>query len=211
MEFGPYVLGAILCLLFYQILVLKVAAYMTQSETVTAKSYERLSKSQYQVIDSLGIVGEDDWIFLGCDSPVTISGLVGSIFICIRNNYPILYSRVMRIVFVLLLPLLVYFEIIIYRNGMGTRGHIFTVADLVERGCPMGFVSLLGHTSDRARVFVPLLGGPLGITAIYYFLGLAFVVFPPSFKKIIENGIPLPSESSPLLFGAEDIVRKHSS
>jgi hypothetical protein len=111
--------------------------------------------------------------------------------------------------------------------GVWKKGDKITTKDFVDVGTPVGFLALLGDASNRHKVFVPALGGPVGITALYFVLGFFFLVLPKCLKNVVNNGLPVSyifcenpsvnndegrqcpscrSIQSPLLFGANDII-----
>jgi hypothetical protein len=75
-------------------------------------------------------------------------------------------------------------------TGVWKKGDKITIKDFVDVGTPLGFLALLGDASNRHKVFVPALGGPVGITAFYFVLGFFFLVLPKCLTNVVNNGLP---------------------
>ncbi|KAH3722166.1 hypothetical protein DPMN_065119 [Dreissena polymorpha] len=93
----------------------------------------------------------------------------------------------------------------VHINGMGVIIKI-TVDDLVRRGNPLGFLSVLANSTDAREVFVPILGGPIGAVILFMCIGIVLLVLPRSLKQVIENGMPKERPWSPFFLGLDEIL-----
>ena len=203
----PYVLG-ILLFLYSPIVVFEIAEFISKNEKIRL---QRTSESDGNTdsLSSLIIVNytndllepnEDrDWIFLDGSLPKSCTDLFRSLF-C-RNN-SVALSRMRRLLFVLLVPFTIYLKLIVYR-----RYWYRMVNDALHRGVPFGFLSLLSNTTHgQMTCFVPALGGPITMVVTYFAFGIVVIVFPKSFKQVIQNSLPQSTqEYSPLNFGTKQI------
>lgn len=203
---GPYILG-ILLFLYSPLILLKTAAW--DSKQNSAKNLEEeddnertpLMTSKTANSRRLNSISEteEDWLYLDGTFPKSFVKLFSSLF---PKQYPIALSRFKRFMFVLLGPMIVFIQVGLYKAKMPEM-----TASFVERGVPIGFLTLLGNsTKDRMKAFVPAFGGPISTLMSYYVLGLLFLVLPRSIQDVMENGIPrLHTDTSPLGLNFEEI------
>ena len=140
-----------------------------------------------------------DFIYLDGRYPITF----GSIFAnMVLSQHSVTASRLKRLAFVILSPVLLLVQIAYYNIQMSEE-----IKALIAHEVPVGFLALLGETSSlRDKTFVPVFGGPVTMLVSYYVFGILFIVFPRSLKDIIESGIPSKgSNLSPLLFNSNDV------
>ncbi|KAH3771979.1 hypothetical protein DPMN_173310 [Dreissena polymorpha] len=123
-----------------------------------------------------------------------------------KDVQPVLCSRLRRFVYMLLVPVLLFANEFMYRNGIGNDLKL-TIEDLVKRGTPMGFLAILADTYDARKVFVPALGGPVEVLIIYYTPGVLLLVIPRSLKQLVENGMPPKRTWSPFCLSVDEILR----
>ena len=189
----PFIFG-ILLFVYSPISILEMGAYLSKNETlVTKKDTSDLpdrrvlinghaSTSVHEVTERDG-TKESDWIYLDGAVPLSFTDLFRSLF---RGTRFVAYSRIRRFICVLLAPSLIYAKLIIYGSVQ-----FKTTNDLMDRGAPFGFLSLIANTTNgRISSFVPILGGPLTIVLTFYLLSIVFFVFPASLKQIVQNGLP---------------------
>ncbi|XP_060559019.1 uncharacterized protein LOC132719280 [Ruditapes philippinarum] len=175
-------------------------------------------------------VDQEEWIYANGGHPLIFFDVMSFHWIGIDKQWPVLVSRIRRFFCLILIPLIIYIELYMNTDGIGVwkKGDKITIKDFVDVGAPVGFLALLGDASNRHKVFVPALGGPVGITALYFVLGFFFFVLPKCLKNVVHNGLPLSDMfcenlsvnnveerqqclscrviKSPLLFGANDII-----
>ena len=199
---GPYIIGMVL-FLFSPIVLFQIADYLSPTERDGQYTKMTLHSSTQSNIQRLVPNMNDhcDWLCLDGKFPKSFTGLLASLF---PKHYPIALSRLKRFLFVLLGPVIVFIQLIMYYYGMAS-----TTEAYVSRGIPVGFLSFFGKTSqERRNAFAPALGGPDVILTSYYVLGVLFLVFPRSVQDVIENGIPKStSDISPLWLSAEECKR----
>ncbi|XP_060604581.1 uncharacterized protein LOC132757341 [Ruditapes philippinarum] len=173
---------------------------------------------------------QKEWVYANGEHPLSFFDIMSFEGIGIDKKWPVLVSRIRRFFCLILAPLVIYIELYMNTDGIGvwTKGDKITVKDAVDVGTPVGFMALLGDPSNRHKVFVPALGGAVGITALYFVLGFFYLVLPKSLKSVVNNGLPnsnalyesfgINSDTegqrfrcivikSPLLFGARDIIK----
>ena len=204
---GPYVLG-ILLFLFSPFILLKItspdskqgcAKHAKEEENNERTPLIRKTRSNSLRLNSVTEEAGEDWLYLDGTFPISFVKLFSSLF---PTRYPVALSRFKRFIFILFSPTIVYVQVGIYKAQLPEM-----TTEFVERGVPIGFLSLLGNsTENRRRSFVPALGGPISLLMSYYVLGLLFLVLPKSIQDVLENGIPrLQSDVSPLGLNFEKI------
>ncbi|KAH3771882.1 hypothetical protein DPMN_173211 [Dreissena polymorpha] len=198
---GPYILGVVFAM-YFPILLFRLSAWVSEDEPLS----ENADGDQAELSDLSADNENSDWMFLDGRSPLTVSYVLGFLFTGIKRKYPYAFSRVRRLLLMILGTSVIAFQIRMYQKGIGVKEHTITVADLAMHGAPMGFLSVLAHPKDRAKVFVPLLGGPFAVFGIYFALGIAFLVVPRSLKAVTEIGLPTTCKFSPLFLGTDDIL-----
>lgn len=165
----PYFLGLIAFAFF------PISLFGT-SASLKATGTKSESDECFQVLSLT--VDDNDFVFLTGNPPISLTILVGGL--CgLSNKYPIAVSRIRRAIFVLLGPILILFEVFIYY-----RYDYQTTMTLLDHGCPMGYLSMIGGFEKSQSNFMPVLGGPYCLLAGFYFTGFIFVVT-PSFLDVI--------------------------
>ena len=142
-----------------------------------------------------------DLVYLDGRYPITF----GSVFAnMVTSQHSVIISRLKRLAFVILSPVLLLVQIAYYNIQMSEE-----IKALIAHEVPVGFLALLGETSSmRDKTFVPVFGGPVTMLVSYYVFGILFTVLPRSLKDIIESGLPTKeSNFSPLLFNSNDVKR----
>ena len=185
----PYFLG-ILLFLYFPIILCQAAAKLLSRELTDC--YEISCGSDRRGLNSTydddqnpasNLESESEWLYLDGKFPKTFTSLFASLF---PNRYSVSISRLKRFVFVLIGPSIIFIQILIYNNKMPK-----SIAAMISRKIPVGFLALLGSTiQDMAGAFVPYFGGPIVLLASYYLLGILFLVLPRNIANIIENGLP---------------------
>ena len=204
--FGPYILGLIL-FLFCPVIICKASSSSSAHDRNPAR--EMAEHSEYSPLLSTGTtsiqispddVHEEGWLYLDGNFPKTFFGVFASI---VPSQYPVAVSRVKRSLFVLIWPSIVFIQIGVYKLRMPDM-----TQELVDRGVPMGFLSLLARHPFSQASFVPAFGGPIILLISYYLLGIVFLIFPKSLVSVFENGIPQESsECTPLGLSATHIQK----
>jgi hypothetical protein len=199
----PYFLG-VLFLLYFPIMLYKMTAWLSKDEIIHEDITLLEMTDDFECQETLN----ENWLYADGCSPLTLGDLLSFKTIGL-DRHPILVSRLRRLLFVFMFPIFIYIQIAMYTEGMGqwSTEKIF-VRDLVKVGTPMGFLSLFGDAEDRRNVFVPILGGPLGVVALYYALSLIFMALPRSVKQVVETGLPTSNLliKSPLFFATSEII-----
>ena len=203
---GPYVLGLTL-LMYFPILMLQVFAISAKDEKIESYDYDK-----YVELDQSCNYADDldnDFVFLDGSSPLTLLGALIRNWSGVKKPYPVLRSRLRRLVSLLVMPLIVYLRMYMYKDGITEVHHLnISIQDFAERGTSLGFLGILaGNTTDMLKSFAPTLGGPVGMLSIYYGLGLLLVVLPRSLKQVVENGMPTRRPWSPLFFSVDEVLR----
>lgn len=229
----PYSFGIIM-LAYCPITMLEIFAWMSKRERIAGNEDDH-NLIAGSATDNVLNENEDKWIFANGRSPLIFLDLLSFDIIGLDKTCPLIVSRLRRLLCILLMPSVIYIQLYAYRNGVGfsKESDTITVKDLVDVGVPMSVLSILGDSSNSDKVFVPYLGGPVGVIILYFALGLLFIVFPRSLKQIVEDGLPGYFETvhtqlqnrnhvsdtdvplaatnrkidSPLFFGAMDIVK----
>ena len=188
----PFILG-ILLFLYSPISMLEIGAYLSKNEKLeTEKDISDLpernlinghASTSVPEVTERDATDESDWVYLDGAVPISFTDLFRSLF---RGTRSVAYSRIRRFICVLLAPSLIYTKLIIYGSVQ-----FKTTNDLMDRGVPFGFLSLIANTTKGRFVsFVPALGGPITIVLTFYLLCIFFFVFPASLKQIVQNGLP---------------------
>ena len=199
----PYLLG-IVFLMFFPIMLFNINAWLSKDETIHGDLTEFELTEDFESKETI----DNDWIFADGSSPFTLGDLLSFKTIGL-SRHPVIVSRLRRLLFVLSFPFFIYIQIAMYAEGMGKWSNKkIHVRDLVKVGTPMGFLAILGDAEDRQKVFVPILGGPLGVVILYYALSLLFIALPRSVKQVVETGLLTsnPIIKSPLFFGTGTII-----
>ena len=177
----PFCVGLLL-LLYCPIPVCDLCAWLTKNEKIDCSG---------EAMNDRYTNSENDWVFENGTSPLTFCELLSFNVFGLNISHPILVSRLRRFLFLFIVPSATYFQIFLYRNGIGmNETDKITIKELVDIGAPVGFLSILGNPQNRGNVFVPHLGGPVGLAIIYFGLGILFIVLPRNLKQIFEDGLP---------------------
>ncbi|XP_052229234.1 uncharacterized protein LOC127843593 [Dreissena polymorpha] len=202
MLIAPYMLGVLIAL-FFPILLYRFSAWLTENEHVSEINHQ----DEAERVELCEVNTKSSWIFLDGKSPLTVSDVFGSVFNGVKQTFPNGFPRIRRLVFILLIPSVIFGQILLYMDGVGVKEHIITMTDFARHGTPLGFLSVLVHPKYRDEVFVPLLGGPFVIFGMYFVFGIVVVVLPRSFKTVTENGLHTTHSFSPLFLGTDEIFR----
>ncbi|WAR12164.1 hypothetical protein MAR_026344 [Mya arenaria] len=179
--YGPYILG-VLILLYFPILLFEICDALAKGDIVESFDYDMIAELDVPLSPEPS--WESDWMFLDGKPPVTFFGVI-----------------------MLLVPFVIYIKILMYSDGIGKDKLKITVSDFAERGTGLGFLAILGNTTEnRIKSFVPAFGGPVGMALIYYILGVVLLVFPRNLIQIVENGMPTRRGWSPLFLGVDEIL-----
>ncbi|KAH3771929.1 uncharacterized protein LOC127846676 [Dreissena polymorpha] len=206
---GPYVIGIII-FLYFPIVLFRFFHTLTSDELIQSYDHELLSDLSTNSPSTTWL--EDTWIFLDGNSPLTLSYLASSLFSGFKRSHPVMFSRFRRLFCLILVPTFLFLKVLLYRNGTGKMGYggkemKIMVQDIVGVGTPIGFLSILGNSSDARKTFVPFLGGPFGMLGAYLTIGIVLIVMPRSLKQIVENGMPRKRKWSTLFLSVDEILR----
>ena len=144
----------------------------------------------------------DEYVYLDGSAPISVGGLLGGCCGCARR-FPAAASRLRRVVFVILVPCLIYVRLFVYWKFMRKD-----VEALLDHHCPLGYLSMLGGFKKSMDVFLPLFGGPYALLVAFYIESLFFLVLPTDINKIFEMGSERSysfSDSSPLFFDLQTL------
>ena len=205
----PYFLGVLICL-YWPIVLLEIAAFLSKHEHVQVEESSTQGRSEASplletmnnTMDEHRVDSEDtDIIYLDGSTPFGFTDIFRKLFQCVP---PVAGSRIRRFVLVLLFPFAIYIRLAIY-----ARIQFKTTTDLIERGAPSGFLSLLAKTKEgQVKSFVPALGGPWTIAGIFYVFGVLMIVLPKSFKGVIQFVLPTAENTwSPLCFNYKQVCK----
>ncbi|KAL4234161.1 hypothetical protein ACF0H5_005814 [Mactra antiquata] len=185
-------IGVLAFLYFTPIIVLRIAGWVAKYEQIIPneehEEYEVIGEPFEEV--SFDVDHSGEWIYAdGITYPLNVSDILSLQRLGLSAKYPILVGRLRRLIFVLLVPSFIIIKLFMYSQGIGMwdDGDKITVKMIVDRGLPMGFLSILGDPDQRRNVFVYCLGGPLGVICLYYALSFLFLILPRSVKQIIED------------------------
>ena len=190
-----------------------------------------VTEQRLEVINDLlanEVYEQEEWVFANGKHPLTFFDVMSFRGIGLDENWPVLVSRLRRFIFLILAPSIIYIELLMNSHGIGVwkENDKITIKDFVDVGTPVGIISLLGDSSNRYKVFVPALGGPVVISSLYFVLGFFYLVCPKSLRSVVDNGLPnadgcrlsLSSDDrgqyckyrfikSPLFYGLSDIIK----
>lgn len=205
----PYFVGVII-LLFFPVVLFRIAAWLSVGEKISTEINLHEMLEEFPETEQADNGDDGKWLYADGNSPLGVSNIFSFQTCGLDKKFPVFVSRLRRLLFVLAAPMLIYLQSAMYLQGMGVwedRDKI-TIKNLVSAGVPMGFLSLFGDKEDRRNVFVPLLGGPVGVVTLYYCVGILFIALPRSFKQVIEDGIPRSRTSfkSPLFYNINEII-----
>ncbi|XP_052231358.1 uncharacterized protein LOC127844865 isoform X1 [Dreissena polymorpha] len=197
---GPYIVGVIL-LMYIPILVLDLFHCLGTDEIIESFDHDSLC----ELCSFSNNEPDRKWVYLDGKSHLTLSHLPTKSITRFKSTHSVLFSRLRRFMCMFLTPVILYIKLFMYRNGMGVIIKI-TVDDLVRRGNPLGFLSILANSTDAREVFVPILGGPIGAVIFFMCIGTVLLVLPRSLKQVIENGMPKERPCSPFFLGLDEIL-----
>lgn len=210
MSLFPYFVGLVL-MMFFPIVLFRIAGWLSANEVITdGTNVHELLDVILENGENFDNNGDKNWLYADGNSPFGLSDLLSFHTCGLSERHPVLVSRLRRVLFVLAAPTPIYLQCAMYLQGMGVwkDDDKITIKDLVSAGAPMGFLSIFGKLDEGIKVFAPLLGGPVGVIAFYYILGILFIALPKSFKQVIEDGIPhirIPYKS-PLFYEFNKII-----
>lgn len=180
--------------------------FLLQFSDATAASDHRLSDQQ-QILP----VNEDEtgaglsYIYFDGSPPISISKYMSSLF-GLTEKYPYAVSRFRRFVFVVMITILIFIRLYVYRKN--TYLHSAVLA-LLQHKCPIGFISMLGGFELSREAYLTDLGGPFAVLIGFYVFSMFFVILPQSVDKIFEDAVKGSTRSnaprSPLCFSLYDI------
>ncbi|KAK3596628.1 hypothetical protein CHS0354_039806 [Potamilus streckersoni] len=169
---GPYVIG--LVLLCYCPLIL-----CCWGDTMAAIGQKIPQENAYENLDDSD---KEQWVYLDGHAPISLTNLTCGL--CgFGWKYPMTVSRLRRALFILLSPILIFLQCLIYSTYQGDL-----TSDLINHGVPMGFLSMLGGMEKSKSLFVPMLGGPYCLLIVYYITGFFFLLIPRSLGDLVEKG-----------------------
>ncbi|KAH3772009.1 uncharacterized protein LOC127845453 [Dreissena polymorpha] len=200
---GPYFAGIII-LAFCPIFLFQLLNTVGKDEICQPYDFDCLIDTPLTLCQD--IQEEDTWIFLDGKPPLRLSDLPSRLLSDLKEHRPLTYSRLSRLLCVLIAPVLLFVRVLLFKDGIGSKNTV-TVDDLVARSTPLGFLSLLAKYEHARQTFVPILGGPWVVLGLFYILGIIIIVTPRSLKQIIENGTPTKRKWSPLFFGVDEVLR----
>lgn len=146
----------------------------------------------------------DDWIFLDGKPPINLKTVVFGLFGLVET-YPVCVSRLRRFVFVIMSPWVIFCKLYVYY----TFQYDTTMA-LLEHGCPMGYLSILGGFEKSRQNFMPVLGGPYCLLIIFYVASFIFFILPTYPDGVVFDGTLRYSsfgESSPLFLDISTVEK----
>ena len=124
---------------------------------------------------------DEDWVYLSGSSPLTFTSMLCGL--CgLSKKHPNFVSRLRRFLFILTAPCVIYIQLIVYRDNE-------LVKAFIHHGSPMAYISMLGGFEKSRKLFLPVLGGPFILLAIFYVGSFVFIFLPQSLNSIMENGI----------------------
>ncbi|XP_045192349.2 uncharacterized protein LOC123548836 [Mercenaria mercenaria] len=136
----PFILG-ILLVAFCPITMFKFFAWTAKRDRVVGNDFEQDPENSVEGFEL--IEEEENWIYAdGIKSPLTFYDLFSFDVLGLYNEYPILTSRLRRLLCLMFAPLIIYIQIAWYSRGLGVwdDDDKITVNALVEVGTPMGFL-----------------------------------------------------------------------
>ncbi|KAK3596627.1 hypothetical protein CHS0354_039805 [Potamilus streckersoni] len=169
---GPYIIG--LVLLCYCALIL-----CSWCDTMEATGRNIPAESQYEDLDDSD---KRQWVYLDGHSPISLTTLLCG-FCDLSWKYPVAVSSLRRGIFVLLSPILIFLQFLLYSTYHGD-----ITLNLIDHGVPMGFLSMLGGMEKSKWLFVPMLGGPYCLVFMYYITGFIILLTPRNLGNVIQRG-----------------------
>ncbi|XP_052274599.1 uncharacterized protein LOC127874347 [Dreissena polymorpha] len=154
---GSYFTGIII-LAFCPIFLFQLLKTVGKDEICQPYDFDYLTDAPLTLCQD--IPEEDNWIFLDGKPTLTLSDLPSRLLSGFKENHKLTYSRLSRLLCLLIIPVLLFARMLMYKDGIGSKNPI-TVDDLVARRTPLGFISLLAEYEHARQTFVPVLGGPL--------------------------------------------------
>ncbi|XP_052769190.1 uncharacterized protein LOC128209271 [Mya arenaria] len=157
-----------------------------------------VSTSSYVDIDE----SYDNYVYLNDEYPISLFAIICGLF-GLAQKFPLAVSRLRRALFILLTPSVIFIWIYIYY----ILSYEHTMV-LLNRNCPMSYLSMIGGFEKSFKNFVPQFGGPYCLFAGYYIASVFFLLLPTSPDKIIQAGTyryTTFGEISPLFLNIETI------
>ncbi|XP_045157916.2 uncharacterized protein LOC123524079 [Mercenaria mercenaria] len=124
----------------------------------------------------------ENWIFLDGKPPICLTTLIFG-FCGLAETHPVTVSRLRRLIFILLGPCVIFCELYVYY----TFQYETTMA-LIDHGCPMGYLSMLGGFEKSRNNFQPILGGPYCLIMVFYVAGFIFLISPTYPDGVVFDG-----------------------
>lgn len=125
---------------------------------------------------------EEEFTILDGNPPISIMTLIGGL--CgLFEKYPGTVSRFRRLIFVLFGPCLIFCQLYVYYCF-----EYVTTIDLIDHGCPLGYLSMLAGFEKSKNNFLPILGGPYVLLLVFYVAGFIFLIVPSSPDGIVFDG-----------------------
>jgi len=203
---GPYILGLVI-LMYFPILILDVFAISAKKERIEPYDYDKYVELDQRCQNAGDL--DKDFVFLDGSSPLTLLDAFTRNLSVVKDRFPVLMSRLRRLLLFSLLPFVVYLRMYMYKRGIKEINDVeITVQDFAERGQALGFLGIMAENmNDMLNSFAPKLGGPVGMLTLYFGLGILLGVLPRSLKQVVENGIPTRRSWSPLFFSVDEVLR----
>ncbi|KAK3586556.1 hypothetical protein CHS0354_022689 [Potamilus streckersoni] len=169
---GPYIIGLVLLCYFPLIL-------CRWSDTLVKTEEKIPAKCQYEDLENFE---RRQWVYLDSHAPISLTNLLCGL--CgLSWTHPVAISRLRRALFVLLSPVLIVLQLLLYSTYQGD-----ITLDLIDHGIPMAFLGMLGGVEKSKKIFVPLLEGPHSLLFMYYITGFIFLLIPRSLEDVIKQG-----------------------
>ncbi|XP_069128417.1 uncharacterized protein [Argopecten irradians] len=185
----PFIFGAVL-FAYFPILLMRFAHCM---ETYDGLHLSRHYKDYGEIETTTsgeeegqhGMVNDGlQWTFLNSNGPVSFSKYMFT-FCTVSDKFPVLASRLRRLLFVFLSPVVIYIKLAVYNKYFGDVIHA-----ALDRKLPIGFLSMLGGVQESRGNFLPYLGGPFMVLSLYFLIGVFLLVIPEKLSFHLENVLP---------------------
>lgn len=194
---------SILLLMYLPISVMEICAWFSQDETLSLEQH----RTGYTELTNDVINGEQerDWIMSNETRPLTVLGTFGFALKDFRQSQSVIKSRLLRFIGLVILPLLMLPQLMLYKDGFNFKKTI-SINDILKIGSPLNFLALLAEDLDlMLQSNAPGLCGPIGVLVIYLGFGCILIVLPRSLKQVVDNGIPKSRDWSVLFFSTKKI------
>ena len=162
------------CTVIPNIISLLVFAYFPLCLSKLGKSNDR-TKERYQDINQ-----DDDFIFLSENASFTDLTSFCNAWIGFSRAYPTLFSRICRLVLVLMTPCILYIQIAVYKDDD-------TIKSFIRHGMPISYISMVGGFEESRDCFLPCFGGPFVLLTAFYVGCVIFFLIPQNLPGILET------------------------